>query len=318
MGGAVSNLSDKLETVDPILMEFFGDTVIRGSELFMKDEYARKEFIKYFNNGSWKEKLVPHRALFEDIIKALPLSTYSDFVFSSSPSEFCQQQILASTVNNTGSQKFDQSYKLALEDVRKKMKYILLNAVFPLFLRSPDYDEFLRAREKETDLLLFVDDSKRPNYLTDANLNESSDTRIDRLIDLFSENPQATTSALMSVVNDASQSIDEEEMHFMLQHSYGLANVFAAVENLRYCVSLATARSDRPGFPLVYVNKAFEAATGYKREEIIGRNCSFLQSESTEKDQIDLMIRALAAAQPVKVAITNRHKDGTGCRYLMC
>jgi PAS domain-containing protein len=122
----------------------------------------------------------------------------------------------------------------------------------------------------------------------------------------------SSSESLKTVVTEASKSIDEEEMHFMLQHSYSLANLFASVENLQYCVTLATARRDRPGFPLVYVNKAFEAATGYKREEIIGQNCSFLQSESTEQDQIDLMVQALATAQPVKVVLTNKRKDGTG------
>ena len=133
---------------------------------------------------------------------------------------------------------------------------------------------------------------------------------MDRVIDLFSSNhPTSSADTLKTVVTEASESVDEEEMHFMLPHSYGLANVFASVENLHFCVFFATARRDRPGFFLVYVNKAFEMATGYKREEIIGRNCSFLRSESSE---IDLMTRALATAHPVKVAITNRRKDGTG------
>jgi hypothetical protein len=44
------------------------------------------------------------------------------------------------------------------------------------------------------------------------------------------------------------------------------------------------------GFPLIYVNKAFEKTTGYARYEIIGKNCRFLQmgqnGEQAEPDVI--------------------------------
>eukprot|EP01036_Dinobryon_divergens_P028439 gene28439-37380_t len=310
MGSTVSAMSSTLDAIDPTLMEIFGDTVVKGGKLFLEDENARVAFIKYFNKGNWKEKLGPQCALLDaafDIIKDVPMNAYSEFVFSKSSSEPVRQKFLQSVNINMGSQKIDQSSKLILEDVRKRMKTILLTAVFPLFLHSPDYSNYLEAKENETNLLLF--DS--PTGSQKGEHNGTSNTRIDRLIDLYSEDPESSPSSLMTVVTEASQSIDSQEMHSMLQHSYGLANVFAAVENLRYCVTLATARKDRPGFPLVYVNKAFEAATGYKRKDIIGRNCSFLQSESTEKDQIQLLAKALATAQPVKVALTNRRKDGS-------
>ena len=36
---------------------------------------------------------------------------------------------------------------------------------------------------------------------------------------------------------------------------------------------------DMPDSPIVYANSVFEQLTGYSQEEILGRNCRFLQGE---------------------------------------
>lgn len=83
-------------------------------------------------------------------------------------------------------------------------------------------------------------------------------------------------------------------------------------------VSIATARKVRRGFQLVYVNSAFEEATGYKRSDIVGHNCEVLQSEEeTEEDSICRLIFALRNSNAVKVAITNRKKSGEALRNLL-
>lgn len=312
MGGSVSVIAKKLDAFDPMLFELCDETVMKGSDLFLANESARQAFIQYFNKGNWKTRLGPQHALLDDTLDSIddvPMNKYSDFVFSSTPSKMAAQQLLL-TSDYGSNYTDDAKHCFILEDIRQGMKCILLAAIFPLFLESSDYSEYLEAEEKKTDLL-FILTSKIAIEKQHQKFNGSAQ-RVDRLIDLFSHRHLRSSDSLMTVVTEASESIDEDEMHFMLQHSYGLANMFAAVENLHYCVSLATARRDRPGFPLVYVNKAFESATGYKREEIIGRNCSFLQSSNTEKDQIQLMVQALATAKPVKVALTNKRKDGTG------
>jgi PAS domain S-box-containing protein len=76
-------------------------------------------------------------------------------------------------------------------------------------------------------------------------------------------------------------------------------------------VSLSTASKDRPGFPLIYVNTAFEVTTGYLRKDIVGRNCRFLQRGKGEPEAVKLLADALRDAQPVKVPITNFRRDGT-------
>ena len=38
----------------------------------------------------------------------------------------------------------------------------------------------------------------------------------------------------------------------------------------------------QPGNPLIYVNDGFERLTGYRRDEVLGRNCRFLQGQGTD------------------------------------
>lgn len=66
--------------------------------------------------------------------------------------------------------------------------------------------------------------------------------------------------------------------------------------------------------PLVAVNDAFCALTGYDREEIIGRNCRFLAGPATEPWLTDRIREGTRAHRPVLVEILNYKKDGTPFR----
>jgi PAS domain S-box-containing protein len=66
-----------------------------------------------------------------------------------------------------------------------------------------------------------------------------------------------------------------------------------------------------PDRPLVYVNAAFVALTGYPAEEILGRNCRFLQGAETDPDQVLAIRGLLAAGKEVRTVLRNYRKDGT-------
>ena len=66
-----------------------------------------------------------------------------------------------------------------------------------------------------------------------------------------------------------------------------------------------------PGLPLVHVNRAFLALTGYERDEALGRNCRFLQGPKTEADAVKEMVSALRCGRPCDVRVTNYRKDGS-------
>jgi PAS domain S-box-containing protein len=78
------------------------------------------------------------------------------------------------------------------------------------------------------------------------------------------------------------------------------------------CVNGVTlADPDLEGAPIIYANKAFERLTGYSQEEIIGRNCRFLQGDDQDQEQRYQIAEALKNHEAVEVTLRNYRKDGT-------
>ena len=65
-----------------------------------------------------------------------------------------------------------------------------------------------------------------------------------------------------------------------------------------------------PDNPIVFVNDAFCRLCGYSREEIVGRNCRFLQGPETAPDTVATIRAAVKASEPVRVDILNYRKTG--------
>lgn len=66
-----------------------------------------------------------------------------------------------------------------------------------------------------------------------------------------------------------------------------------------------------PDNPLVFVNDAFCRLTGYRRDDIIGRNCRFLQGEDTDPATVAQIRAAVAAQRSIEIDIRNYRRDGT-------
>ncbi len=76
-------------------------------------------------------------------------------------------------------------------------------------------------------------------------------------------------------------------------------------------VGITISDPDMDDNPLVYVNDAYEEMTGYTFDEVVGRNCRFLQGEDSDEDAIAEMAAAIDADRPVTVELKNYRKDGT-------
>ena len=63
--------------------------------------------------------------------------------------------------------------------------------------------------------------------------------------------------------------------------------------------------------PIVFASDAFLKLTGYTREQVLGRNCRFLQGTETSQEKIDQIRKALTNGEDVTVTMVNYTADGT-------
>ncbi|UNU26839.1 PAS domain-containing sensor histidine kinase [Microcoleus vaginatus HSN003] len=66
-----------------------------------------------------------------------------------------------------------------------------------------------------------------------------------------------------------------------------------------------------PEHPIIYCNAAFESMTGYRRQEIIGKNGRFLHGSDTDPAAVEIIRQALQTESECKVILKNYRKDGT-------
>ncbi len=63
--------------------------------------------------------------------------------------------------------------------------------------------------------------------------------------------------------------------------------------------------------PLVWVNPAFTATTGYSFDEAVGRNCRFLQGPDTDPGAVDTIRNSVLAGRASTTTLRNYRKDGS-------
>ena len=84
---------------------------------------------------------------------------------------------------------------------------------------------------------------------------------------------------------------------------------FAAVETTR--MPMIVTDPNQPDNPILFVNKAFLAMTGYTSDELVGTNCRFLQGPETDKATVNEVREAVAAEREIAVEILNYRKNGS-------
>jgi PAS domain S-box-containing protein len=97
---------------------------------------------------------------------------------------------------------------------------------------------------------------------------------------------------------------------FVVQKDNGLIP-HVLTQILDSCVNGVTLTDpDLDDAPIVYANKAFEDMCGYPKEEIVGRNCRFLQGKDRDQPEIDRLRQAIKKGEAVEVTLRNYRKDG--------
>ncbi len=66
----------------------------------------------------------------------------------------------------------------------------------------------------------------------------------------------------------------------------------------------------QPDNPIVFANDSFYKLTGYSADEVIGRNCRFLQGPETDPATVAMIREAIAARRPIEIELRNHRKNG--------
>ena len=82
-----------------------------------------------------------------------------------------------------------------------------------------------------------------------------------------------------------------------------------AVERTRMPMIISNPRA--PDNPIILANEAFLKQTGYPFEEVIGRNCRFLQGPDTDPADIAAIREGLSSGEDFIIELRNFRKDGT-------
>ncbi len=95
-----------------------------------------------------------------------------------------------------------------------------------------------------------------------------------------------------------------------LHVEHGKGDPFAAaIRATRMSMIITDPR--RTDNPIVFANDSFLRLTGYAREEVVGRNCRFLQGPETDPDAVAEIRTAIARGDDVSIDLLNYRKDGS-------
>ena len=107
-------------------------------------------------------------------------------------------------------------------------------------------------------------------------------------------------SYVIALVKDISKQ-KETEFDFMLRTK--------ALESASNGIIITDAR--QTDNPIIYFNSAFEKLTGYSKDEILNKNCRFLQGNDKDQKELDKLRKAIKNHDSCLVTLRNYKKDGT-------
>jgi PAS domain S-box-containing protein len=86
-------------------------------------------------------------------------------------------------------------------------------------------------------------------------------------------------------------------------------NLISSIQNSQQCFIITD--PSLHDNPIVYASDDFLTLTGYSQDEVLGRNCRFLQGNQTSQEKVALIRNAVKLGEDVSVTFANYTSDGT-------
>lgn len=103
---------------------------------------------------------------------------------------------------------------------------------------------------------------------------------------------------------------DDWHLTDLLHYEQGRGDPFAAaVRSTRMPMVITDPAQDDN--PIVFCNESFQRMTGYDRDEIVGRNCRFLQGPDTDREAVAQVRAAIEGGHDIGIDLLNYRKDGS-------
>lgn len=99
----------------------------------------------------------------------------------------------------------------------------------------------------------------------------------------------------------------------------GFRDQLAAIAVERTRMPMVVSDPRLPDNPIVLANRAFLDLSGYAADDVVGRNCRFLQGPATDPAAVTAVRDAIAAACEIDIELLNYRADGTSfwCRLFI-
>jgi len=151
---------------------------------------------------------------------------------------------------------------------------------------------FFESLQKE------VMDLQRENYALKETVKKNFET--DKAKDLLSECKVGDLQSILSSSDMCNENTDMEDVDL---------NFISSVKKSQQCFVITD--PSLHDNPIVFASEDFFTLTGYTREEVLGRNCRFLQGMDTCPTKLEQIRKGIAAGEDVSVCIVNYTSDGT-------
>jgi len=160
-------------------------------------------------------------------------------------------------------------------------------------------------------IILIADESTLDKSLQDKLLKEG-----DEAIDIVAIQAGAADYLIKTELDERTI---ERSIHYALERHRTLSQlrealaeksqIAEAIANMTVGVMITDPH--QPGNPVIFVNAAFTALTGYTHQEILGKSCRSLQGAETDRAIVEQVHAAMKAHQPITRTLLNDRKDGT-------